>query len=226
MAPNRRRKPIPLKPGQDPASLPLKRPSRELFAQAVAQGVPVDDAYRRSGYAGNVASRRELRCAADVDARICWLLKDRIESDARAREKLASKEMDARLRVISELEAVAFCDLGDVIQWDRDPKFDNDGKLIGWDNRIEITPSRLLTKAQRAAIGAITQHTTKNGTTLKIDTRGKLEALTALSKILGMTAPDAVPVANNTQINVGQVNVGGAGQDNALESRKAIRLCA
>ena len=70
MAPNRRRKPIPLKPGQDPASLPLKRPSRELFAQAVAQGVPVDDAYRRSGYARKRSVSPRVRCAADVDARI------------------------------------------------------------------------------------------------------------------------------------------------------------
>jgi hypothetical protein len=127
IAPNRRRKPIVLEPGQDPASVPLKHPPRELFGQAVARGVNVDVAYHEVGYAGGAASRRELRCSADVDARVRWLLVQRIESDAKTRARLVEKEQDARLRLIHELEAIAYVDPGDLMQWDRAPMFDDDG---------------------------------------------------------------------------------------------------
>ena len=157
MVPNRRRKPIALEPGQDPASLPLKHPPRELFAQAVARGVNVDQAYREAGYAGNSASRRELRCSADVDARIRWLLAERIESDARVRAPGIKEEQDARLRLIRELEAIAYVDPGDLMQWDRDPVFDEHGNLIGYKDRLELTPSKHLTKAQRSAVKAVSR---------------------------------------------------------------------
>ena len=223
MAPNRRRKPIALEPGQDPASLPLKHPPRELFAQAVARGVNVDVAYREAGYTGNSASRRELRCSADVDARIRWLLVQRIESDAKTRARLVEKEQDARLRLIRELEAIAYVDPGDLMQWDRAPVFDDDGNLTGYRDRLELTPSRLLTKAQRSAVKTVSQITKKDGVTVRVDTNGKLEALSLLARILGMNAPDA-PLAsrtvNNTQVNVSTVNM--TGEESALDGARRL----
>jgi hypothetical protein len=141
-------------------------------------------------------------------------------TDAKARDRLIEREQDARLRLIGELQAVAYVDIGDLVQCDRDPVFDEAGSLTGYRDRVEFTPSRLLTKAERGAIKSITKHTTKNGTTLRIDTNGKLEALDKLSKILGLTQLDP-PASVNTQVNVGQVNVG-AGGDNALEAARRL----
>ena len=38
--------------GNADASKPLRIAQRELFAQMIAEGVPVPDAYRRAGYGG------------------------------------------------------------------------------------------------------------------------------------------------------------------------------
>ena len=77
-------------------SRPLAKPSRELFAQDVAAGVPVKDAYVRAGYKGSDVSRYELRRCADIDARVNWLLAKRIEDDTRARHKAEKQIPDAR----------------------------------------------------------------------------------------------------------------------------------
>lgn len=216
MAQHRRRKPIALKPGEDPASVPLKHPPRELFAQMVAQGVHVDDAYRGAGYKGNSASRRELRCSADVDARIRWLLVQRIESDARARATGIKKEQDARLRLIARLEAIAYADPRDIEQWEVEPTFDKQGNVTGERSVIKVTPSRLLTRDQASLLKSVT---TKSGG-LKFEVNDQLTALAQLAKILGMTADPAAPTVTNTQVNVGQVNVNG--EINALEAVRRL----
>ncbi len=221
MVAQRRRKPIVLRPGEDPASLPLKHPPRELFAQAVARGVNVDVAYREAGYEGRTASRRELRCSADVDARIRWLLAERIESDARVRAPGIRKEQDARLRLIHELEAIAYVDPGDLMQWDREPIFDEDGNLASYRDKLELTPSRHLTKAQRSAVKAVSRTVKKDGSTVRIDTNGKLEALSLLAKILGMTQPDGAS-SGSTTINNTQVNVVGTANETALEAARRL----
>ena len=176
MVTHHRRKPIALEPGQDPASLPLRHPPRELFAQAVARGVNVDQAYREAGYAGGPASRRELRCAADVDARIRWLLAERIRADAKARVRLIEKENDARLRLVRHLESIAYSDVRDVIQWDSEPTFDKDGNLVGSKAVMKVTPSHLLSKEQAAQVRAVT---TKSGG-LRFETADKMAALAQL----------------------------------------------
>ena len=215
MAPNRRRKPIALKTGQDPASLPLKHPPRELFAQAVARGVNVDVAYREAGYNGGPASRRELRCSADVDARIRLLLVQRIESDAKERARIVRQETDAKSRMIAELEAIAYADIGDIAQWDKKPIYDDEGTLKGYEESVTFTPSRLLTRAQRGAVKSITKQSTKYGPQIRLDTAGKLEALTLLAKVLGIAAETAPGTVTNTQVNV-------IGSGNALEDLKRL----
>jgi hypothetical protein len=216
MVNQRRRKAIVVRPGQDPASLPLKHPPREIFAQAVARGVNVDLAYREAGYTGNSASRRELRCSADVDARIRWLLVQRIESDAKARARGIQKEQDARLRLIARLEAIAYSDPRDIAQWNRQPEFDRKGNIKSWKTEIEVTPSRLLTPEQAAQVKIVT---TKAGG-LKFEVVDRLQALAQLAKILGLTVDTAPLSVSSTQVNVNQVNVVGA--DNALEAARRL----
>jgi hypothetical protein len=216
MANQRRRKPIVLQPGQHPASLPLNHPPREIFAQAVARGVNVDVAYREAGYIGNSASRRELRCSADVDARIKWLLVQRIEADAQARARVIEKEHDARLRLIKHLEALAYSDTRDVVQWDRDPLIDEDGTLVGWRDRMEVTPSRLLTREQAAMVRSVT---TKSGG-IKFEVIDRLTALEKLAKVLGLPLDVTPQTVTNTQVNVAHMNV--SGNETALEAVRRL----
>jgi hypothetical protein len=129
----------------------------------------------------------------------------RIEAEAKARAAGMEKEQDARLRLIRELEAIAYVDPGDLIQWDREPQFDEAGSLVGYQDRLDLTPSKHLTKAQRSAVKSVSRTVKRDATTVRIDTNGKLEALSLLARILGLPGPDAVPgstTINNTQVNV------------------------
>jgi hypothetical protein len=203
-------------------SKPLANVRHERFCCAVVQGHRLGNAYEIAGFSGKSPRLPwELRHMPCVDARIRWLLTDRIESEAAIRGRAFEKELDARTRLIRELEAVAYVDLGDIVQWDRHPQFDSEGELIGWKDSVEITPSRLLTRAQRAVVKSITKHTTKNGTTLRIDTNGKLEALAQLARVLGLAALDTPQTVNGTQVNVQQVNVN-AGEVTALEAARRL----
>jgi hypothetical protein len=213
----RRRKPVVLQPGQHPASVPLKHPPREVFAQGVARGINVDVAYREAGYMGNSASRRELRCSADVDARIKWLLVQRIEADAQARARVIEKEHDARLRLIKHLEALAYSDTRDVVQWDRDPLIDEDGTLVGWRDRMQVTPSRLLTREQAAMVRSVT---TKSGG-IKFEVIDRLAALEKLAKVLGLPLDVTPQSVTNTQVNVGHMHV-----DSNVNALEAVRRLA
>jgi hypothetical protein len=55
-----------------------------------------------------------------------------IEADTRARHRREKKISDARLRLISELERIAYADTRDVVQWDREPELDQDGNVTGF----------------------------------------------------------------------------------------------
>ena len=61
------------------ASRPLMKAQREIFCQLVASGVPVADAHKRAGFKGAIDAARDMRRSDDVQARVNWLLADRIE---------------------------------------------------------------------------------------------------------------------------------------------------
>ena len=146
----------------------------------------------------------------------------RIRADAEIRARAVEKEHDARLRLIHELEAVAYVDPGDLFQWDRKPRFDDDGNLTGYDDELVLTPSKHLTKAQRSSIKSVSRTVKKDGVTLRVDTNGKLEALALLARILGVNQPDA-PATSSTTINNTQVNVvGSPGEMNAFEMARRL----
>jgi hypothetical protein len=85
------------------ASKPLRVAQRELFAQMVASGVPVKDAYRRANYSGGDDARWDLRRSADVDLRVNWLLEERIRRDTERRHRSEKKIDDIRMRTLREL---------------------------------------------------------------------------------------------------------------------------
>jgi len=91
---------MPARPGKPSArrpkgtvnvALPLRCARRELFAQHIANGIPTPEAYRRAGYSGGDDSRWDLRRSADVDARVNWLLADRVRRDTERRHKSEKK---------------------------------------------------------------------------------------------------------------------------------------
>ncbi len=205
----------PAPPGATPLSI-----NKERFAVGVAAGETVKDAYTNAGFKGGASSIKRIRYAPDVKARIAWLLGERIRAGAAARARQTEKEGDARIRLIRELEAIAYVDPGDLAQWDRVPRFDGEGNLAGYDDRLDLTPSHLLTRAQRSAIKSVSRTVKKDGVTVRLDTNGKQEALALLAKILGMTAADAP--STSTTINNTQVNVTAVGETSALEAARRL----
>lgn len=190
---------------------PLRVASREHFAQLVAKMTPVPEAYRLAGYTGGDQSRSELRRSIDVDDRISWLLADRVKADTALRHRGEKKVVDLRLKVLRELERVAFASARDVVQWQRVPILDASGSVQGYRDEMVVTPSHQLTADQAASVKSVT---TKSGS-LKIDMHDKLNALTTLAKSLGILS-DAAPVQS---VTVNQVNVGDV---NALEAARRL----
>jgi hypothetical protein len=195
-------------------SKPLAKPSRELFAQDVAAGVPVKDAYVRAGYKGSAVSRYELRRCADIDARVNWLLAKRIEDDTKARHKAEKKIPDARERVIRELERLAFNDIRDIVQWDKRAVLDDDGQVVGFEDIMVVKPSRLMTPDQAASVRSVT---TKAGQ-LKFETHDKLGALEKLAKVLGLYVEPTGPAVSQA-VTLNQINFN---SDNALEAARRL----
>ncbi len=189
-------------PGIDP-SKPLANVKHERFCWAIVQGHRLRPAYEIAGFSGKSPRLSwQLRHKPTVDARVRWLLAERVEANARADQRAEEKIVDARLRQIRELERIAYSDIRDVIQWDTEPVFDDDGKVIGERPTMKVTPSRHLTREQAAQVKSVT---TKSGG-LRFEVHDKLGALVQLAKILGLSAPDAAAasttVTNNTQVNV------------------------
>jgi hypothetical protein len=44
--------------------------------------------------------------------------------------------------VIRELERIAYSDIRDVVQWNREPELDSDGNAIGFNDTMTVTPSQ------------------------------------------------------------------------------------
>jgi len=139
-------------------------------------------------------------------------LAKRIDDDARARHRGQRKLTDRREKVLRELDRIAFADIRDIVQWDRKPRYDDEGNLIEIVDEANVAPSRLLSRDSAATIKSIRK--LKYG--MKFDTHGKLDALDKLAKILGLYQDDA-PAPT---VTVNQVNLGGA--DNALEAARRL----
>ncbi len=199
------------KPGFD-RSKPLANVKHERFCGAIVQGHRLGPAYEIAGFTGKSPRLPwQLRHKPRIDARVTWLLAQRVEADTRARHRADQKITDARLRLIREYERIAYSDVRDVVQWDREAELDQDGNVIGFKDAMRVTPSHLLTREQSAQVRSVT---TKSGA-LKFELHDKLPALAQLAKILGV-APEPQPQSvTNTQVNV-------IGSGNALEDLKRL----
>jgi hypothetical protein len=136
----------------------------------------------------------------------------RIKADTRARHRQDKRIADSKLRLIRELERIAFCDPRDVMQWDRVPEFDSEGNVLGWRDQVTATPSHFLTAAQAAQVRSIT--TKKGSVTFQV--HDKLAALDKLARVLGVYHEPPTPAP---AVMVNQLNIGG---DNALEAVRRL----
>ena len=202
------------KSGFDP-STPLANVKHERFCWAIVQGRRLGPAYEIAGFAGKSPRLPwQLRHKPAIDARVSWLLAQRVETETRARHPGAKKIANSRLRLIRELERIAFYDPRDFAQWERRPKFDEDQQLVGFEDVMIVTPSRKLTADQAAAVRSIT---TKSGC-LRFETHDKLGALEKLAKVLGIYHEPAIPPASQS-VTVNQVHFG---SENALEAARRL----
>jgi hypothetical protein len=202
------------KSGFDP-STPLANVKHERFCWAIVQGHRLGPAYEIAGFAGKSPRLPwQLRHKPAIDARVNWLLAQRVETDTRARHRTEKKIADSRLRLIRELERIAFYDPRDFVRWERRAKFDEDQQLIGFEDVMIVTPSGKLTADQAAAVRSVT---TKSGS-LKFETYDKLGALEKLAKVLGIYQESALsPIGQSVTVN--QVNFSG---DNSLEVARRL----
>ena len=208
-----RPKPPPRKP-RDPilnASKPLRTPTKEHFAQLIANMVPAPEAYKRAGYKGSRDARSQLRRSPDVDARITWLVNERIRSDTEARHRREKPIHDLRERLIKQLERQAFGDVRSVQQWRRVPIVDAEGSVTGYRDELITTPSERLAPDAAAKVKALK---TKAGQ-VQVEFHDPQVALDKLCRIAGLYA-DATP-----SVTVNQVNVS-AGSDTALEAARRL----
>ena len=202
------------KPGIDP-STPLTNVKHERFCWAIVQGHRLGPAYEIAGFAGKSPRLPwQLRHKPAIDARVNWLLAQRVEADTRARHRTEKKIADLRLRLIRELERIAFYDPRDFVQWERRPRFDEDQQLMGFEDVMIVTPSGKLTADQAAAVRSVS---TKSGS-LKFETHDKLGALEKLAKVLGIYQEPALPPVGQS-VTLNQVNLSG---DNSLEAARRL----
>lgn len=189
----------------------LTNPARETFAFLVGTGMKVADAYRSAGFTGGDRPRWELRNAPEVNARINYIANERVKAQAAAAARPEKKIADARLRLVRELERLAYRDLREVVSWDRRAQHSADGDIIGTADELTAVPSHKLSRDAAAGIKSVT---TKSGA-LKIEFHDKLNALAQLAKVLGL-GNDPLPQAPSVTVN--QINL----ETNALEAARRV----
>ncbi len=192
--PPRKQPKAPNSPGK-----PLKIVAREMFAQHVANGVKVADAYTLSGYRGGPRDRWAIRNAREVAARINFLLERRVQLSAQAALRPEKQLGDLRLRVLRKLERIALGDIRQVANWSKRPILDADGNLTGFQDVVDITPSARLTHDAAAAVKGVF---VKAGE-VRLELHDPQPALEKLCKALGIYADAAPAPATVNQVNVG-----------------------
>jgi hypothetical protein len=145
-------------------------------------------------------------------ARIDFLLERRVDALTVSGLRPEKKLDDAKLRLIQELERIAYSDIREVVHWTKEPILSPDGDVLGYEDRLNVVPSALLSRDAGARIKSVT---TKSGA-LKVETHDKLNALEKLMKVLGVGqehSPPAGPI-------IGTMNIAG------MDALDAVRRVA
>ena len=150
----------------------LKNPKYEIFAQEVAKGVAIDEAYQAAGYSKHAQNAARLMKNESVRSRI-----DEIMSFA---AQIATVEV---AQVLDELAKIAFSDVRKAVKWGAGIVVPDEGGKMQVVNGVSLIASHEIDDRTAAAISEISQ-TASGG--LKIKFHDKKGALELIGKHLGM----------------------------------------
>lgn len=185
----------------DPAQ-PLS-PQREAFCAAICRGAKLQEAHNISGFRGSShAAAWQLRHTPEVDARIRWLLKERVKAENARFARRQKMKGDLLERVVKELEAIAFCDIGEVVDLRKEPVLNDAGEVVEVRDALRIRETASMPAEARKAIKALFM---KSGQ-VRIEMADKRAALETLARILKGDDAATSNVTNVTQVNVGAMS--------------------
>lgn len=175
----------------------LGNPKWEIFAQEVANGVPVADAYVKAGFKPNDGNARTLRAKQAVNTRIQAILSEREHIHTKAIEKAIEDTGISIGRVLTELAKIGFADIRKAVKWGEGVAvLDADGNMQ-ISNGVALVGSEQVDDATAGAIAEVSQ--TKDG--LKIKMHDKRGALVDIGRHLGMfkdnlqiSGPNGTPI--------------------------------
>jgi len=187
----------------DPAK-PLRNTRHEAFAQSVASGSTLKDAYAKAGFKAKDATQSGywLRRRPEVNARIEFLMKCRVEASNRSFVRRQKTQGDLLARALQKLDDIMSADIGEIVDWRREPVLNSDGEVVEIAETIQVKDARAIPAKSRAAIRSVF---TKGGA-LRVDLHDQRAAAEAIVKLLSGKDAQPASVTNNTTINA--VNVG------------------
>jgi hypothetical protein len=193
-------------------SSPLPQPKHEAFAIAIVEGAKLLDAYERAGFTGRShANAWQLRHKPHVKARVEFLLNERVKASAHKFAKRKKTSGDLLDRAMKELEAIAFVDIREVIDWRRQAVTNGDGEVTEITEDVQVRDAASIPASAAKAIKGVFLKSGK----LRVEMHDKRQALVDIVKAL--SGSDAALQGNT--INVQQINVGA---HDALEAAKRV----
>ena len=192
-------------------SFPLPSPRHEAFAVAVANGSKLKDAYAIAGFTGlSPKLSWELRHKPHVDARVRWLLDERVKASTRTFVRRQKKDGDLLARALQKLDDIISTDVREIVDWRREPVLNDNGEVIDIAETVAIKDSAKISARAASAIRGVF---TKSGK-IRLELHDQRAAASDIVKLL--SGSDAQPASN---VTVNQINVG---TTDALEAAKRV----
>jgi phage terminase small subunit len=160
----------------------LRNPKWELFAQEVANGSPVSQAYVTAGFKPNDGNARALRGKQAVSKRIQAILEVREHIQTKAIEKAIEDTGISIGSVLTELAKIGFSDIRKAVKWGEGLAVKNGDGEVTVANGVSLVGSEDIDDNTAAAISEVSQ--TKDG--LKVKFHDKRGALVDIGRHLGM----------------------------------------
>ncbi len=160
----------------------LPNARHERFAQEIANGSSVSEAYATAGYEPNPGNARRLRVNEAVTNRIEAILREREHIHSRAIEKAVKDTGISIGRVLTELAKIGFADIRKAVKWGDGIAVKDDRGEFVVANGVSLIGSDEIDDQTAAAIAEVSQ--TKDG--LKVKFHDKRGALVDIGRHLGM----------------------------------------
>jgi hypothetical protein len=186
---------------RDDPSQPLS-PQREAFCAAICKGAKLQEAHGGAGFKGSShAAAWQLRHTPEVDARIRWLLKERVKADERTFARRQKMKGDLLERAIKELEKIAFSDIGETLAWRNEAVTNASGEVTGVRETLALRDSSSMPAEARAAVKSLFM----KGDRIRLEMHDKRLALEGPIKALKGDDVATKPNVTVNQLNLGQM---------------------